>query len=152
MNETVVIIWIIALVVLILVELLTMGLTTVWFAGGSLVGLLLAVLGAPVWAQLIAALVVSLILLLTTRPIAIKYFNKDRVRTNAESLIGHMAVVMTDIDNLEGVGLVNVGGQEWSARSSDDSTVIPAGSVVRILSISGVKLIVEKSVQDNTEQ
>ena len=152
MNETVVIIWIIALVVLILEELLTMGLTTVWFAGGSLVGLLLAVLGAPVWAQLIAALVVSLILLLTTRPIAIKYFNKDRVRTNAESLIGHMAVVMTDIDNLEGVGLVNVGGQEWSARSSDDSTVIPAGSVVRILSISGVKLIVEKSVQDNTEQ
>ncbi|MBQ8947620.1 MAG: NfeD family protein [Lachnospiraceae bacterium] len=152
MNETVVIIWIIALVVLILVELLTMGLTTVWFAGGSLVGLLLAVLGAPVWAQLIAALVVSLILLLTTRPIAIKYFNKDRVRTNAESLIGHMAVVMTDIDNLEGVGLVNVGGQEWSARSSDDSTVIPAGSVVRILSISGVKLIVEKSVQDNAEQ
>ncbi len=147
MNETYVIVWIIALVVFILVELLTMGLTTIWFAGGSLVGLLLAVAGAPVWVQVVAALIVTIILLLTTRPIAIKYFNKDRVRTNAESLIGHMAVVMTDIDNLQGVGLVNVGGQEWSARSSDDDVIIPAGSVVEILSISGVKLIVRRGAE-----
>ncbi len=147
MNETYVMVWIVLLVVLVLVELLTMGLTTIWFAGGSLVGCILAALGAPLWAQIIAALVVSIVLLLTTRPIAVKYFNKDRVRTNAESLIGHIAIVMSDIDNLQGVGLVNVGGQEWSARSSDDDVRIRAGSVVEILSISGVKLIVRPSVE-----
>lgn len=147
MNESYVILWIVLLVMFVMVELLTMGLTTVWFAGGSLVGLLLAVLGAPLWAQIIAALVVSIILVLTTRPIAIKYFNKDRQRTNAESLIGHVAVVMTPINNLEGVGLVNVGGQEWSARSDDDNVIIPEGSVVEILSISGVKLIVRRAAQ-----
>ena len=146
MNETYVMVWIVLLVVLVLVELLTMGLTTIWFAGGSLVGCILAVLGAPLWAQIIAALIVSIVLLLTTRPIAVKYFNKDRVRTNAESLIGHIAIVMNDIDNLQGVGLVNVGGQEWSARSYSDDVPIKSGSVVEILSISGVKLIVKPSV------
>lgn len=146
MNETYVMMWIVILVVLVLVELLTMGLTTIWFAGGSLVACILALAGAPLWAQIVAALVVSIILLLTTRPIAVKYFNKDRVRTNAESLIGHIAIVMSEIDNLQNIGLVNVGGQEWSARSSVDEVKIPAGSVVEILSISGVKLIVRPSV------
>ena len=146
MNETYVMIWIVILVVLVLVELLTMGLTTIWFAGGSLVACIMALLGAPLWSQIVAALVVSIILLLTTRPIAVKYFNKDRVRTNAEGLIGHIAIVMSEIDNLQGIGLVNVGGQEWSARSSDDEVKIPSGSVVEILSISGVKLIVRPSV------
>jgi len=146
MNETYVMIWIVILVVLVLVELLTMGLTTIWFAGGSLVACIMALLGAPLWSQIVAALVVSIILLLTTRPIAVKYFNKDRVRTNAEGLIGHIAIVMSEIDNLQGIGLVNVGGQEWSARSSDDDVKIPSGSVVEILSISGVKLIVRPSV------
>ncbi len=151
MNETYVMIWIVLLVMLVLVELLTMGLTTIWFAGGSLVGLVLALIGAPLWAQIIAALIVSIVLLLTTRPIAIKYFNKDRVKTNAESLIGHIAIVMTEIDNLQGVGLVNVGGQEWSAKSDDDNVIIPAGSVVEILSISGVKLIVRRNNSSNEE-
>ncbi len=146
MNETYVMVWIVLLVMLVLVELLTMGLTTIWFAGGSLVGCILALLGAPLWAQIVAALVVSIVLLLTTRPIAVKYFNKDRVRTNAESLIGHIAIVMSDIDNIQGIGLVNVGGQEWSARSYDDNVNISSGSVVEILSISGVKLIVKPSV------
>ena len=146
MNETYVMMWIVILVVLVLVELLTMGLTTIWFAGGSLGACILALVGAPLWAQIIAALVVSIILLLTTRPIAVKYFNKDRVRTNAESLIGHIAIVMSEIDNLQNIGLVNVGGQEWSAKSSDDEVKIPAGTVVEILSISGVKLIVRPSV------
>ena len=151
MNETYVMVWIVLLVMLVLIELLTMGLTTIWFAGGALVGCILALLGAPLWAQIVAALVVSIVLLLTTRPIAVKYFNKDRVRTNAEGLIGHIAIVMSEIDNLQGIGLVNVGGQEWSARSSDDNVRISAGSVVEILSISGVKLIVKPSVEHQQE-
>jgi len=135
--------WLIILVVLVIIELMTMGLTTIWFAGGALVGAILSLFNVPLWVQIVAALIVSLALLLTTRPIAMKHFNKDRIRTNAESLIGQTAVVMSDIDNLKGIGLINVRGQEWSARSSMDSVTIPAGSIVEIINISGVKMIVQ---------
>lgn len=139
--------WLLILVVLVLIELLTMGLTTIWFAGGALVGAVMSLVNLPLWSQILAALIVSIVLLLTTRPLAMKHFNKDRIRTNAESLIGRNAVVLTDIDNIKGLGLINVGGQEWSARSSLDSEKIAAGSIVEIINISGVKLIV-KSVEE----
>lgn len=142
MDNKLIITWLVILVVLVIIELLTMGLTTIWFAGGALVGLILALIGAPIWVQIVAALAVSAVLLFFTRPIAVKYFNKDRVRTNAESLIGRSAVVIGVIDNLHNIGQVNVGGQEWSARSSVEGTIIKPGTVVEILSISGVKLIV----------
>ena len=140
--------WLVILVVLVLAELLTMGLTTIWFAGGALVGCIMAYFGAPLLAQIIVALVVSLVLLFFTRPIAVKYFNKDRVRTNAEGLIGHVAVVIGEVNNLKGIGQVNVGGQEWSARSAVDTEIIAPGTVVEILSISGVKLIVRPTKEE----
>lgn len=148
MGNEYLIAWLIILAVLVIIELLTMGLTTIWFAGGALVAAILAMFGTPLWVQIIAALVVSIILLLTTRPIAVKHFNKDRERTNVESLIGHAAIVIGEIDNLKGIGQVNVGGQEWSARSTADSVVIPVGTVVAIKNISGVKLIVEPTADN----
>ena len=93
--------------------------------------------------QVVLFFVVSMVLLIFTRPIAVKYFNKDRVRTNVESLIGRQAIVVSEINNLEGVGQVTVGGQEWSARSRDDENEIPVGTVVIVCAINGVKLIVE---------
>lgn len=71
-------IWLIILVVCIIIEIITMGLTTIWFAGGALVSAIAAAFSAPLWLQIILFLVVSLILLYLTRPIAVKYFNKDR--------------------------------------------------------------------------
>ena len=121
-----------------------MGLTTIWFAGGALVSAILAALNAPLWLQIVAFFVVSLILLYLTRPVAVKYFNKDRVKTNVESLIGRQAIVISEIDNLQGIGQVTVGGQEWSARSVKDDVQLPVGSVVVVRSVSGVKLIVEE--------
>lgn len=149
MDNTLLIAWLVILVVLVIVELMTMGLTTIWFAGGALAGLILALVGAPLWLQIVVALVVSVILLFFTRPIAVKYFNKDRVRTNAESLIGRAAVVIGEIDNLRNIGQVNVGGQEWSARSYAEDVIIEPGTVVEILSISGVKLIVKPRQEEN---
>ncbi|MBQ0005772.1 MAG: NfeD family protein [Clostridiales bacterium] len=149
MDNTLLIAWLVILVVLVIVELMTMGLTTIWFAGGALAGLILALVGAPLWLQIVVALVVSVILLFFTRPIAVKYFNKDRVRTNAESLIGRAAVVIGEIDNLHNIGQVNVGGQEWSARSYAEDVIIEPGTVVEILSISGVKLIVKPRQEEN---
>ena len=142
MNMT--ILWLVILVVLVAIELFTMGLTTIWFAGGALAAALISIPGTPIVLQVIVFLIVSIILLFSTRPIAVKYFNKDRIRTNTESLIGRQAIVISEINNIEGVGQVNTGGMEWSARSSYNNVVIPVGAVVVILGIDGVKLIVEE--------
>ena len=146
-------IWLAVLVVCVGIEIATMGLTTIWFAGGALVSAILAALNAPLWLQIVAFFVVSLILLYLTRPVAVKYFNKDRVKTNVESLIGRQAIVISEIDNLQGIGQVTVGGQEWSARSVKDGVQLPVGSVVVVRSVSGVKLIVEeKDLSAENEQ
>lgn len=136
-------VWLILLIVCIVVELATMGLTTIWFAGGALIAAIASAFHAPLVLQVALFLVISIVLLFFTRPIAVKYFNKDRVRTNVESLIGRQAIVVSEINNLEGVGQVTVGGQEWSARSRDDENEIPVGTVVIVCAINGVKLIVE---------
>lgn len=137
-------IWLIIFVACIVVEIVTMGLTTIWFAGGSLAASVAAAVGAPLWLQIVLFVAVSLLLLYFTRPIAVKYFNKDRVKTNAESLVGKQAIVISEIDNLQGIGQVTVGGQEWSARTTGDGITLPVGSVVIIRAISGVKLMVEE--------
>ena len=72
-----------------------------------------------------------------------KFFNQERVRTNAESLIGQKAIVEEEINTLHGQGKVVVNGMEWSAKS-DESEVIEAGTVVLIKGIQGVKLIVKE--------
>ena len=142
MNNTV--FWLIVLVVLIATEIATMGLTTIWFAAGALVAAIISLLGGNVWWQVGIGLVVSLLLLFFTRPIAVKYFNRERVRTNVESLVGRQAIVISEVNNLQGTGQVNISGQEWSARASSDSVTYPVGSVVNVVAISGVKLIVEE--------
>ena len=145
-------IWLIIFVACIVIEIVTLGLTTIWFAGGALIAAVSAALGAPLWLQAVLFGAVSLALLYFTRPIAVKYFNKDRVKTNAESLVGKQAVVISEIDNLQGVGQVTVNGQEWSARSADDKVRIPTGSVVTVAAISGVKLIVRIQEQFGTQE
>ncbi len=142
------VIWLIILVVLVVIELLTMGLTTIWFAGGALVAAVVSIFGAPLLLQIILFLVVSALLLFFTRPIAVKYFNKDRVRTNAESLVGRQAIVISEVDNLQGIGQVSVGGMEWSAKTKEDGVTLPVGTVVTILAINGVKLIVEERKEE----
>lgn len=142
MNNTV--FWLIVLVVLIATEFATMGLTTIWFAAGALVAAIIALIGGSVWWQVGVGLVVSLLLLFFTRPVAVKYFNRERVRTNVESMVGRQAIVISEVNNLQGTGQVNISGQEWSARASADDVVYPVGSVVNVVAISGVKLIVEE--------
>ena len=136
-------IWLALLIVLVVIEILTLGLTTIWFAGGALAAFVASLLGAGVPLQILLFVVVSLLLLLGTRPFAVKYFNKDRVKTNAESLIGTCGIVQEAIDNRRAAGRVMVNGMEWSARSADD-TRIAEGTEVQIEEISGVKLIVRE--------
>ena len=139
-----VVIWLIILVVLGVIEIFTLGLTTIWFAGGALVAIAVAALGGPVWLQVLTAVIVSAVLLFFTRPVAVKYFNRDRERTNAESLVGRQAIVTGEINNLQGIGQVAVNGMEWTARTITDGQVIKTGEVVAIRGINGVKLLVER--------
>ena len=137
-------VWLGILVAMLIIEIVTLGLTTIWFAGGALTAFVAAMLGADLWLQILLFFVVSIVLILVTRPVAVKYFNKDRIKTNAESLIGSDAIVISEIDNLQGIGQVTIGGQEWSARANKEQVKFPVGSVVKVVAIKGVKAVVEE--------
>lgn len=143
------IVWIAILVVMVIIEIITLGLTTIWFAGGALIAFIASLLGAGIPIQITLFAVVSLLLLAGTRPYALKYFNKDRIKTNVDSMIGATGIVLMDIDNLNAAGLVQVNGQEWTARSSDN-VLITKGKEVLIEKVSGVKLIVKE--KEKTEE
>ena len=136
--------WLILFILLVVIEIATMGLTTIWFAGGALAASLASGIGLPIWLQVGLFLVVSLVLLIFTRPVAVKYFNKDRTKTNIESMIGTQGVVTGEIDNLQGIGQITVGSMEWTARSVNPNDKIAVGTVVIVRRVEGVKLIVEE--------
>lgn len=135
--------WLALIVFFVIAEATTVVLVSIWFAGGSLVGLILSALHAPWWLQIIAALVVSGVLMYFTRPIAMRHFNRNRVKTNVSSLSGKQAIVIEEIDNLKAAGRVIVDGQEWSARNNANNEAIPEGAVVSIEKIKGVTLMVK---------
>ncbi|MCD7956474.1 MAG: NfeD family protein [Lachnospiraceae bacterium] len=137
-------IWLALLVLLLVIEAISLGLTTIWFAGGALVAFILAILQLGLLPQIAAFCVVSVLLLVFTRPAATRWLNQDRTRTNAQSLIGERAVVTEKIDNLAATGQVQVHGQYWTARAAEESGVIEAEKNVIIEEISGVKLIVRE--------
>lgn len=136
--------WLGILAVLLIIEAITAGLTTIWFAGGALVAAIAAYCGAGVVLQFVLFFAVSLVLLIFTRPVAVRYMNHNVEKTNAESLLGKRAVVIEKIDNLAQTGYVRIRDIEWTARTSDDSVKIPENAVVEIEEIQGVKLIVKE--------
>lgn len=135
--------WLIALAIFIVIEIITLGLTTIWFAGGALVAFIASIFGVDLLVQVIIFAAVSVILLYFTRPIAVKYVNNKTVKTNYESLIGQEARVLTTIDNFHSEGSADLNGQEWSARAKNDKEIIEPNTKVTVVDIVGVKLIVE---------
>ena len=135
--------WLVAFVILIGIEAATMALTTIWFAGGAVLAFFAAVLEFSVQTQLVVFLIVSFVLLLFTRPLAIRFVNRETVKTNVDGLIGRKAKVIKKIDNNEPSGAAVIDGQEWTARSADEAVTIPVGTHVVIKEVRGVKLIVE---------
>ena len=127
--ETTSICWLAVFVLLIVIELATMGLTTIWFAGGAVAGFIASMLGANVVIQAVAFFVVSIVLLIFTRPFAVRYINSNKTKTNIDGLIGQEALVLEEINNIRETGCARLEGKEWTARSVDD-TVIPADTVV----------------------
>ena len=133
--------WLIAMVLFGVLEAVTVGLTSIWFAVGALAALIAASLGAFALVQVVVFLVVSFVTLLLVRPLAQRYINDRKEPTNADRVIGREAVVTQAIDNLKGEGQVNVSGAVWTARSQEEAP-LPAGARVRVLRIEGVKVIV----------
>ena len=129
-------------------EGLTVGLTSIWFAAGSLVALVCTLLGGPLWLQLTLFITFSALCLLAVRPLVQKRFNSTVEATNADRILGTEAIVTEDIHNLKATGAVSIAGLTWSARSEHD-TPIPAGTLVRVLRIEGVKVYVEEVKEEH---
>lgn len=139
--STLTIIWIVLLLAFIVLEAVTVQLVSAWFAIGALCALIVNLCGLSLVWQMLVFIVVSGVCLLATRPLVRKLTAAKIQKTNADRCIGADAVVLEEIHNLHATGQVKTGGNVWTARSADD-TVIPAGAVVTVERMEGVKLIV----------
>ena len=123
-------VWLAFVILFVVAECMTVGLVSIWFAGGSLIAMLVF-------------LIVSAGLLMATRPFAKKYINNKKEKTNYKSVIGEVAKVIETIDNYNQTGAAFADGKEWTARSNDDAVVIKKDTLVKVTAVEGVKLIVE---------
>ena len=130
--DTYIVFWLAATVVFVLVELMTVGLTSIWFAAGSFVAFIIALLGGNV------------VVLALTKPLAGMYINSRTVKTNVDSLVGERAVLTEDADSMKQTGKAVVNGQEWTVRPQEETQVIRKGELIEVVKISGVKLIVKR--------
>lgn len=138
------ILWMILFVIFLIIEACTVGLTAIWMAGGCLAAFVAQRYGAGFMFQFTVFFIVSLVLFVFTKPFVQKYVNKGHTKTNYEELIGKNAKVTETIDNINNKGTAVLNGQEWTARSSREEEIIEKDTIVKVVRISGVKLIVQK--------
>ncbi len=136
--------WLFLFIILLIFEIITLGLTTIWFAGGAVCAFIVSLLGAGLEIEIAIFVLVSVALIFFTRPYAAKIINKDYKKTNADRLIGKTAKITEAIDNIEAKGAAMINGKEWTARAAADDIRISVGTYVRVKGIDGVKLIVEE--------
>lgn len=143
------VIWLVGIVVFLVIEAVSYQIVSVWFALGAIGGLIAHICGADFYIQILVFIVLSAALLAALRPVSVRFFGKNRVRTNADSLIGKTVLITHEVNNVKETGQGRTGGMEWTVRSGDGE-IIPQGATVKVLRIEGVKLIVE-SVQGGKE-
>ena len=143
--------WLILMIGMVVLELSTAQMVSIWFAIGALGALIATYLGAEIWLQIIIFLVVSGIALVATRPFVKKLTAGKKVPTNADRYVGRKGMVTATVDNQQGVGLVKIEGSVWSARSVSGE-VLPAGEQVVVERIEGVKLMVQRAEVSCTAQ
>ena len=138
-------VWLAILIFLLVVEACTVNLVTIWFAGGALAATIAAYLDLDLVTQLLVFILVSIILLVITRPAVLKYMEKTKTKTNIDSLIGRTAVVTEEINNLQQTGKILINDIDWMARTNSNNFCIKPGTVVRIREVKGAHLIVEET-------
>ena len=144
-------VWALAAALFLIIEAVTVGLASIWFAIGAVCALIAALLGAPVWLQILWFVLISAATLILTRPLAKKYINNRRQATNADRVIGSVCRVTETIDNLSGTGAVSADGKTWTARAVNGE-IIEAGTLVSVKDINGVKLMVAPAAAEEAER
>ena len=137
-------VWLVAVVIFLGVELSTVTLTSIWFAAGALAAMLVAMFNGNMIVQIVAFLIVAFGLLYATKPWSKKFIDTKKVNTNADRAIGETVRVLERVSNLDQTGKAIVHGLEWTVRTEDDNIIIEQGELVRVVRITGVKLIVER--------
>ena len=136
--------WLGLLIILLVIEIITVGLTSIWAAGGALAALILNILGLSLVWQVVAFFGVTFVLLIFTRPFAVRFINTQREKTNYEGIIGKTIRIAERVDNIRQTGMAVVNGQEWTVRAEDEQEILEPETLAKVVNISGVKLIVKK--------
>ena len=136
--------WLGLLIILLIIEIITVGLTSIWAAGGALAALILNILGLSLVWQVIAFFAVTFVLLIFTRPFAVRFINTQREKTNYEGIIGKTIRIAERVDNIRQTGMAVVNGQEWTVRAEEEQEILEPETLAKVVNISGVKLIVKK--------
>ncbi len=137
--------WAVLFIILIAIELATLGLTTIWFAIGALTSIIAAMFGAGIGIQIGLFLAVSILTLLLTRPLAVRYFSKNAIKTNVEEYIGKTAIISKCSTEKDAMAKASFNGEIWLA-CSEDGSLLEEDDKVEIVGINGIKLIVKKLV------
>ncbi|MBQ7348791.1 MAG: NfeD family protein [Clostridia bacterium] len=137
-------IWLAVTAVALILEFCTNDMLSIWFAGGGVVAMIIAALGASWYVHLPVFIAVSLVLLLSFRKLVLKYLDKGDVRTNADSAIGKEFELITEI-GFNHPGTIKINDVVWNAVTENQNDQIPAGTIVRVVKISGNKYIVEQA-------
>lgn len=138
--------WLGVAVIMGIIEAFTMGLTTIWFAGGALAAALVSCITDSFLVQLLVFTVVSLVLVYFTRPVAKKMLNTKIELTNVDAVIGARGQAESDIRH-DLRGTVRADNKMWTAVLADDSPDISTGDIVIVERIEGVKLVVKKEIK-----
>lgn len=135
-------VWVILLIGFVIAEAACpIHLVSIWFAAGALAAAIAAMLGGQIWLQVVVFAVVSGALLASLWPFVKKVLNPHLTKTNVDSVIGTQGYVTEAIDNLSATGQVKLGGMYWAARSSENQN-IPAGTLIQVERVEGVKVFV----------
>lgn len=136
------IIWLAVFVLALLIEAIGPEIVSVWFAGGALVSLIISFIpGVEWWIQVIVFAVVSAALLVFIRPFLAKALKRETVNSNADTMVGKKGIIVAKVEETES-GEVNVDGVIWTAIATKDGLVIDKDSRVKVMAVSGNKLVV----------
>lgn len=139
--------WFVLMIVFVVIEIATVGLTAIWFAGGAFVAMLVQMTGLNIYWQIAFFIVVSALMMTITRPWAMMYFKPRLVKTNYETVLGEVVCLTETVDNIKGTGTAVYKGQEWTARAYENGKTFEAGTIVEVKEIRGVTLYVVESSQ-----
>ena len=135
-------VWLGVLIVTVILEASTMQLTSIWFTIGAVCAWIVSIVKGPVWLQLMVFGLVSVLSLIFTRPVALKYLKPKQVKTNVDAVPGKEGIVVSPIRPVEGIGQIKVEGMVWSAKPEDGKSTFEVGDRVQIVKVEGVKAVI----------